>query len=73
MMCAASHLPILWCHGTADEEVPISYANDAVAFLRDSVGIPSSNVQFCVYDDLGHTIHDNELEDITSWLQTILG
>jgi len=71
-MYAASHLPILWCHGTADEEIPISYADDAVAFLRDSVGTSSSNLQFRVYHDLGHAIHDNELNDITLWLQTIL-
>lgn len=71
-MSAASHLPILWCHGTADQEIPISYADDAVAFLRDCVEVPPSNIQFCVYDDLGHTIHDNELNDITVWLQTVL-
>jgi predicted esterase len=72
-MYAASHLPILWCHGTADDEIPISYANDAITFLQECVGIPSSKLQFCSYDGLGHTIHDNELNDIVSWLQTILG
>jgi lysophospholipase-2 len=71
-MHGASHLPVLWCHGTADKEIPISYANDAVAFLRDSVRIPPSRLQFRVYDDLDHTIHDDELNDITLWLQRIL-
>jgi len=73
MLHAAPNLPILWCHGTADEEIPLSYADDAVTFLRNSVGIPPSKLQFLVYEGLGHTIHDNELNDVAWWLQTILG
>jgi len=72
MMHNASHLPVLWCHGTADKEIPISYADDAVAFLQNSIRIPPSKLQFRVYDDLDHTIHDNELNDIMLWLQRIL-
>ena len=67
-----AHLSVLWCHGGADNDIPISYANNAVAFLRNTVKIPSSKLHFRVYDDLGHTIHDNELSDVISWLQMTL-
>jgi predicted esterase len=61
--------PILWCHGAADDVIPISYAEDAIAFLRDSVGIPSLKLECHFYDGLGHAIQDNELNDIISWFQ----
>ena len=73
MLHAAPNLPILWCHGTADKEIPFSYAEDAIAFLQNSIKISPPKLQFLVYEDLGHTINDNELNDIVSWLQSTLG
>lgn len=72
MMHTNSTLPILWCHGAADDVIPISYAEDALGFLRGSAGIPSLKLEYCFYDGLGHAILDNELEDIASWLQDVL-
>jgi len=72
-MHTASTLPVLWCHGVVDDVIPFSYGEDALAFLRDSVAIPSLNLAFRVYDDLGHTTQDNELSDVASWIQGILG
>jgi lysophospholipase-2 len=72
-MKVASHdLPILWCHGTTDDEIPISYGEDAIAFLRYSRGVPQTRLQFLVYEGLEHTTRDDELRDVASWLDDIL-
>ncbi|KAF8230424.1 Phospholipase/carboxylesterase [Tricholoma matsutake] len=72
MMRTTSALPIMWCHGTADDVIPLSYAEDALAFLQNSVGIPSLKLKSRLYDSLGHAVQDNELNDIASWFQGIL-
>ncbi|KAF8061011.1 phospholipase carboxylesterase [Lyophyllum atratum] len=72
MMHATPSLPVLWCHGAADREIPISYGQDATTFLRNTIGLSPSKLQIRVYDDLGHAINDAELDDIASWLQFIL-
>ncbi|KAF7340064.1 Phospholipase carboxylesterase [Mycena venus] len=59
------HVPILWCHGTADVEIPTSHAEDAVTYLRTHV---RDKVQYNTYPDLGHTINDDEVNDLLAWL-----
>jgi predicted esterase len=70
MMHTVSTLSILWCHGVMDDVIPISFAKDALAFLQDSAGIPTSKLEFHAYDGLGHTIEDNEVDDVTTWLRS---
>jgi predicted esterase len=72
MIHTAPGLPILWCHGKADDEIPISYAEDAISFLHSTLRVPNSKLQFRQYDDLTHAINDNELDDLGSWLERIL-
>jgi len=72
MIHTASSLAVLWLHGEADIEVPISYGEDAVSFLRSQVGIPDDLVQFKSYDGLAHAINDEELNDLASWLETLV-
>lgn len=59
------HVPILWCHGTADTEIPVTHAQDAVAYLRTHV---RDKVQYNTYPGLGHTINDDEVNDLLAWL-----
>ena len=66
-------LPILWCHGTNDEEVPDSMGEDAISFMRDTLHIPEGCITYRAYDGLTHTINDAELGDVASWLVKILG
>lgn len=73
MVHAASALPVLWCHGTVDREIPLSYAEDALEFLHRSIGIPRSTLKLKTYNGLAHSINDEELEDIISWVDHILG
>jgi lysophospholipase-2 len=69
---AAPNLPILWCHGNADAEIPISYAEDAISFLYYALHVPYSKLRFRKYDGLKHAINDVELDDLASWLERIL-
>ena len=71
-MYTVPDLPILWCHGKADEEIPISYAEDATSFLHSTLHVPNSKLQFKQYDGLTHAINDSELDDLVSWLEGIL-
>lgn len=65
-------IPILWCHGTTDRSIPISYGEDATAFLRDTIKVPQTKLQFFAYEGLEHTIREDELSDVASWLQDLL-
>jgi len=62
------HLPILWCHGTGDMEIPVSMGEDAISFLHNILGIPEEFLTYKRYEDLAHMINDAELDDLTSWL-----
>lgn len=72
MLHAAPWLSVLWCHGMADDKIPIWHGHDALVFLRDSGRIPESQLQLYVYEGLKHTINDAEMKDVASWLKTIL-
>lgn len=73
MILAEPHLPVFWGHGEADPEIPIAYAEDAISFLYYRLRVPRSILQFRSYEDLQHTINDDELDDLTTWLVWILG
>jgi len=66
-------LPILWCHGTNDNDVPESYGEDAISFIRHTLSIPEQCLTYRRYAGLAHAINDTELDDLTSWLIQTLG
>ncbi|KAF5341836.1 hypothetical protein D9611_001354 [Ephemerocybe angulata] len=71
----APSFPILWCHGTHDEEIPIAYGTDAVNFIKSlssSDGSHSSGVAVRTYCGLQHSINDQELADIAAFLRAQL-
>jgi predicted esterase len=67
-----ANIPVLWCHGTSDDEIPLSYGEEAFAYLRTNLGLPSQIWNFQSYDELGHAIRTDELEDVAEWLVKIL-
>ncbi|TFK76717.1 lysophospholipase I [Pluteus cervinus] len=67
------NFPILFCHGTSDIEVPLDLGRDAVGFLLNSLSGAEDHTAFKTYPGLGHTINDDELDDLVRWLQVNLG
>ncbi len=61
-------LPVFWSHGTADEEVPLSYGEECTAFLRDSLQLPVDKVTFKTYEGLEHAVNEDVLSDLAAWL-----
>lgn len=66
-------LPVLWCHGTCDIEIPESYGLNAMSFLLRNLQIPEQYLTYRRYDGLAHTINDQELDDVVLWLQKVVG
>ncbi|KAJ7693548.1 Phospholipase/carboxylesterase [Mycena rosella] len=64
-MIASPNVPILWCHGTADVEIPIAVGENAVSYLRKHL---RDKIQYKTYPGLGHTINDEEVNDLVAWL-----
>ncbi len=66
------NLPVFWSHGVADQEVPLSYGEDATRFLRAALGIPGDKIVFRSYDGLEHTVNEAVMADFAEWLTTTL-
>ncbi|EMD41527.1 hypothetical protein CERSUDRAFT_110078 [Gelatoporia subvermispora B] len=66
------NLPVFWGHGVQDAEVPLSMGQECIAFLRNALHIPDEKVKFKPYESLGHAVNEQELEDLVSWLSSIL-
>lgn len=64
---ANQHTPILFCHGSEDEIIPLEYANHSVKDLR-SLGY---SVAWHEYE-MPHTVCLQETQDIGAWLKQIL-
>ncbi|KAK7029617.1 hypothetical protein VNI00_014315 [Paramarasmius palmivorus] len=64
-------MPVLWCHGTSDTEIPWSMGAEAVEYLKSGAR-RLTNVEFKTYDGLEHRICDEELADLAAWLERIL-
>ena len=65
-------VPILWCHGICDDEIPESYGLNAMSFLVRDLQIPERYLTYKRYDGLTHTTNDQELDDVVSWLQKVV-
>lgn len=61
--------PVLQCHGEADSMVAIGTARTTEAFL-EAHGIERRG--FKAYSDLGHSVSDEELEEVADWLGEVL-
>ncbi|KAF7318841.1 Delta-sterol C-methyltransferase [Mycena chlorophos] len=83
----ASTIPIFWGHGDADRLVTLQLGRACADFLVKEIGIPPepnwpssgsgsggtpSGLDFQTYQDLGHTISDEELLDVGQWLKRIV-
>eukprot|EP00439_Symbiodinium_sp_Y106_P056095 s1120_g7.t2 len=60
----ASSTPVLHCHGSADQVVRLSWAHAGRKRLEE-VGI---SLDWRVYEDMGHSACDEELDDVASWI-----
>ncbi|KAJ8422205.1 hypothetical protein Cgig2_014270 [Carnegiea gigantea] len=65
----AAALPILLCHGKADDVVRYKFGEKSSKVLSSS---GFNNVTFKSYDGLGHYTHPEEIQDICSWLKSKL-
>ncbi|KIJ68625.1 hypothetical protein HYDPIDRAFT_82069 [Hydnomerulius pinastri MD-312] len=72
MIHTEQNLPILWCHGDADDEIPLSNGENAIQFIRSKLHITEPRLRFKKYAGLGHTINDQELNDLIPWLREIM-
>eukprot|EP01080_Neovahlkampfia_damariscottae_P005355 gene5355-9163_t len=61
--------PILMCHGTGDNVVPIEFAQHSHEFLKMK---REKNLNFLTYAGMDHTACQKEFEDVTKWLEKIL-
>ncbi|CAK5279871.1 unnamed protein product [Mycena citricolor] len=71
----ASSLAVWWGHGLADEMLKVAFAETAVSFLTNEIGIPrdgKSGLVFRTYPGLGHGIGAEEMRDLGHWLEGIL-
>ena len=66
-------LHAVWCHGAADDVIPIPCAEDILDSLGSSAEIPLLKSECRFYNSLRHTTLDNELNNVASWFQDILG
>eukprot|EP00929_Paragymnodinium_shiwhaense_P107441 TRINITY_DN73541_c0_g1_i1.p1 TRINITY_DN73541_c0_g1~~TRINITY_DN73541_c0_g1_i1.p1 ORF type:complete len:197 (-),score=35.78 TRINITY_DN73541_c0_g1_i1:21-611(-) len=61
--------PVLQCHGDSDQVVRLDVGLQTKEFLRAA---GCSQAHFKLYQDLGHSINDEELDDIEEWMKTTL-
>jgi len=66
------YLPIFCGHGRNDAEIPTYYSEEAMAFLRDVLRLPSAFLTFRRYEGLGHAVNNAEMCDVVIWLQSVL-
>ncbi|KAF8499060.1 Phospholipase/carboxylesterase [Russula emetica] len=66
------YLPIFCGHGRNDVMIPTYYSEEAMAFLRDVLRLPTAFLTFKRYEGLGHTINITEMHDVVIWLQSVL-
>ncbi len=52
--------------------IPTYYSEEAMAFLRDVLRLPTAFLTFRRYEGLGHTINTAEMHDVVIWLQSVL-
>lgn len=63
----ASPPPVFWGHGTADQVIPESRLTDTAAWLPGHTRLTER-----VYEGMGHSVSEPELDDVTAFLGTHL-
>lgn len=66
---AALDTPVLFCHGTSDDVVLYDWAKQSEKAVRDQ-GV--HNVEFKVYERMGHSVSPGELKDALKFLSTVV-
>ncbi|KAF7310482.1 Phospholipase/carboxylesterase [Mycena chlorophos] len=72
--------PIFWAHGVADPLITHQLALSSVEFLTSVLGVQKSaannddinGLTFKSYPNLGHSIDEQEISDLTDWLHRAL-
>lgn len=64
----ARKTPILWSHGMADRTVLFAAGQAGPPFLEQA----GMKCEFKAYPDLGHSISNEELRSLESWISTLL-
>lgn len=64
----ADSIPILWCHGDVDDEIPLECGQEAAHFLIALNQV----VRFKMYEGLSHSINAEEIDDLGTWLEGTL-
>ncbi|KAH8827350.1 Phospholipase/carboxylesterase [Flagelloscypha sp. PMI_526] len=77
----AKSIPILWCHGTADDLVKYSLGVQCTDFLHQEIGFrlyrdcPEDyydGITWKSYGGLGHWFNEEELMAMAAWLRVVL-
>jgi len=66
----AKKTPLLYCHGKDDQVVHFKWGQMSYKFLKDDLALENS--KFIEYDGMGHSSSMEELNDISSFLKTII-
>ncbi|KAF8531039.1 Phospholipase/carboxylesterase [Gautieria morchelliformis] len=64
--------PIFWAHGTADVLIPLEHASEVMQWLHSSLGIKDTGLAYREYPGLGHTVNDDALHDLSTWIASLL-
>jgi predicted esterase len=69
LLTKAQHkdVPVLMCHGTADNVIPLQVAMMSSTGMQTLLGL--SNLEFKQYPGMAHSASQKELDDITAWLR----
>nr|GAT43617.1 phospholipase/carboxylesterase [Mycena chlorophos] len=60
-MISCPDVPIIWCHGLVDNQIPIEYAEDVIRFLEDKM---TSKLALKKYPGLAHAVDERVVEDL---------
>ncbi len=63
-----AHIPIFLCHGQQDQVLPMAMGQSACRSLKEA----SYPVEWREYP-MGHEVCQQEIQDISLWLQSLLG
>lgn len=68
MIHTEPNLPIFWGHGTADEQIPLTFAQECLQFLRGTLNVSDEKLTFVRYEALAHATNEREFEDLAGWM-----
>ncbi|GAA5972967.1 hypothetical protein JCM11641_000342 [Rhodosporidiobolus odoratus] len=70
---ASASTPIFWGHGTADQAIHFSRAQQGREYLRNGLKREEGEMfDFRKYEGMEHTLGSEELGDVVEWLEKVL-